>query len=126
VCKTLFFGGVRGLNPGPCIYYALSLPTELSSRGQVCKTLYTNELKLNCELLTRIDFLPMFHQINCKNAFHAFQTIYFKGQRDTDHFRLITYNFLLIYYTRRSMPTTVTEEFNFDVGKESKWKYGRL
>ncbi|AES61186.1 phloem protein [Medicago truncatula] len=27
-----FFGGVRGSNPEPCIYYALSLPIELSSR----------------------------------------------------------------------------------------------
>jgi hypothetical protein len=26
------FGGGRGLKPRPCIYYALSLPTELSSR----------------------------------------------------------------------------------------------
>jgi len=26
-----FFGGGQGLNPGPCIYYALSLPTELCS-----------------------------------------------------------------------------------------------
>ena len=29
---VFFFGVGRGLNPGPCIYYALSLPTELSSR----------------------------------------------------------------------------------------------
>jgi len=29
----MFFGGGRGLNPRPCIYYALSLPTELNSRG---------------------------------------------------------------------------------------------
>jgi len=28
-----FFGGGRVLNPIPCIYYALSLPIELSSRG---------------------------------------------------------------------------------------------
>ena len=27
-----FFGGVRGSNPGPCIYYALSLSTKLSSQ----------------------------------------------------------------------------------------------
>jgi len=27
------FGGGWGLNPGPCIFYALSLSTELSSRG---------------------------------------------------------------------------------------------
>jgi len=32
-----FFGGGRGLYPGPCIYYVLSLPTELSLRGH---TLY--------------------------------------------------------------------------------------
>jgi len=56
----------------------------------MCKTLDTNELKINRELLTIIDFLPMFHQINSKNAFHAFQTIYFKGQKDKDHFLLIT------------------------------------
>lgn len=30
------FGG-RGLNPRPCIYYALSLTTELSSQEQACK-----------------------------------------------------------------------------------------
>jgi ribonuclease HI len=28
-----FFGGGRGLNPGPCIFYALSILTELCSRG---------------------------------------------------------------------------------------------
>jgi len=28
-----FFGSGRGLNPGPCIFYALSQPTELSSQG---------------------------------------------------------------------------------------------
>jgi len=33
VSTKLFFCGGRGLNPGPCIYHALSLPTELSSRG---------------------------------------------------------------------------------------------
>jgi hypothetical protein len=27
-----FFGGIRDSNPRPCIYYTLSLPTELSSR----------------------------------------------------------------------------------------------
>jgi len=27
-----FFGGGRGSNLGPCIFYALSIPTELSSR----------------------------------------------------------------------------------------------
>ena len=27
--------GVRGSNPGPCINYAVSLPTELSSREPV-------------------------------------------------------------------------------------------
>jgi len=30
-----FFGGGQGSNFRPCIYYALSLPTELSSRGQL-------------------------------------------------------------------------------------------
>jgi len=29
----LIFGGGKCLNPEPCIYYALSIPTELSSRG---------------------------------------------------------------------------------------------
>jgi len=28
------FGGGRGSNPGPCIFYVLSIPTKLSSRGQ--------------------------------------------------------------------------------------------
>jgi len=31
----IFFYGGRSLNLGPCIFYALSLPTELSSRGQL-------------------------------------------------------------------------------------------
>jgi len=30
---TMFFVSVRGSNHGPCIYYVLSLLTELSSRG---------------------------------------------------------------------------------------------
>ena len=30
-----FFCGGRGLNLGPCIYYALSLPTEWSSQGRL-------------------------------------------------------------------------------------------
>ena len=34
----VFPGGDRDSNPGPCIYYALSLSTELSSRG-ICKCL---------------------------------------------------------------------------------------
>jgi len=36
LCKfplpSIFFGGGRDLNPRPCIYYALSMLTELSSR----------------------------------------------------------------------------------------------
>jgi len=31
--RIYIFGSGRGLNPGPCIFYALSQPTELSSRG---------------------------------------------------------------------------------------------
>jgi len=31
--KIDFFCGVRGSNLGPCIYYALSIPTELCSHG---------------------------------------------------------------------------------------------
>lgn len=38
----IFFGGGRGSNPGPCIFYALSIPTELSSRGLNIMTLITN------------------------------------------------------------------------------------
>jgi hypothetical protein len=35
VKKTMFFFcGGQDLNPGPCIYYALSIPTELSLRRQ--------------------------------------------------------------------------------------------
>jgi len=30
---VLFFGGGRGSNHEPCIYYALFIPIELSSRG---------------------------------------------------------------------------------------------
>ena len=33
-CFFFVFCGGRGLNPEPCIYYALSLLIELSSRGQ--------------------------------------------------------------------------------------------
>jgi hypothetical protein len=32
ILQLSFFGGVRGSNPKPCIYYASSLPTELSSQ----------------------------------------------------------------------------------------------
>jgi len=31
---VFFFGGGRGSNPGPYIFYALFIPTELSSRRQ--------------------------------------------------------------------------------------------
>jgi len=39
VCYSFFkekitFSDDWGLNPGPCIHYALSISTELSSRGQ--------------------------------------------------------------------------------------------
>jgi len=37
--SRLFFGGGRGLNPEPCIYYVLFLPTELSSQGFYLYTL---------------------------------------------------------------------------------------
>jgi len=30
----IFFSVGRGLNPEPCMFYVLSLPIELSSRGQ--------------------------------------------------------------------------------------------
>jgi hypothetical protein len=33
--SAAFFGGGRGSNPGPYIFYALSIPTELSSRGHI-------------------------------------------------------------------------------------------
>ena len=33
--KFLFFCGGRDLNPEPCIFYALSIPTELNSREQL-------------------------------------------------------------------------------------------
>jgi hypothetical protein len=33
--KNSVVGGVRGSNPKPCIYYASSLPTELSSQGLI-------------------------------------------------------------------------------------------
>jgi len=32
-CLVHFFGGGRDLNPRPCIYYALSIPTERNSQG---------------------------------------------------------------------------------------------
>jgi hypothetical protein len=37
-----FLGGGQGLNPGPCIYYALCIPTELSSRGHSMPFIYTS------------------------------------------------------------------------------------
>jgi hypothetical protein len=43
LCGRFFFG-VRGLNPGPCIYYALPLSTELSSRGLLCGCLILSDL----------------------------------------------------------------------------------
>jgi len=41
----LLFGGGRDLNPGPCIFYALSIPIELSS--QDCYYFTNNLIKLN-------------------------------------------------------------------------------
>jgi hypothetical protein len=49
--QYFFFSG-RGLNPGPCIYYALSIPTELSSRELNLNTLiapYTLWLEKNAD-----------------------------------------------------------------------------
>ena len=40
---TSFFCGGRGLNPGPCIFYALSLSTELNSREHINTTSNTNK-----------------------------------------------------------------------------------
>jgi len=37
--KAFLFCGGRGLNLEPCIFYALFIPTELSSRGQSLNTL---------------------------------------------------------------------------------------
>ena len=56
----LFFCGGRGLNPGHCIYYALSIPTELSSRGQtmvICN--------IPSSVILKISFIR-----RCKNNFH--------------------------------------------------------
>ena len=40
----VFFGGIRDSNPRPCIYYVLSLPTELSSRRHsTVYVMYDNE-----------------------------------------------------------------------------------
>jgi hypothetical protein len=41
-----FFCGGLGLNPRPCIYYALLIPTQLSSRGTM-KDICTREFNLN-------------------------------------------------------------------------------
>jgi len=43
-CASVFFCGHRGLNLRTCIYYALSLPTELSSRRQLYKCLFSSFL----------------------------------------------------------------------------------
>jgi len=37
--------GVRGSNPDPCIYYALSMPIELISRGQFFRILQKLQLR---------------------------------------------------------------------------------
>jgi len=39
----MFFGGGRGFNPGPCIFYALSILTELSSQRQKNIYVFSNE-----------------------------------------------------------------------------------
>lgn len=36
--QYIFFGSDRGLNPDPCVFYALSKSTELSSRGHMSNT----------------------------------------------------------------------------------------
>jgi len=37
---TFFFFDGRDSNPGHCIYYAMFIPTELNSRGQISDDLY--------------------------------------------------------------------------------------
>jgi len=54
-----FFGSGRGLNPGLCIFYALSQPTELSSRGQKKRHVF-NKIK-NIEI-----FIIVFNFEICK------------------------------------------------------------
>jgi len=39
---NFFFCGGRGLNLRPCIYYALSIPTELNSREQINELFVTH------------------------------------------------------------------------------------
>ena len=43
----LFFGGGQDSNPGPCLFYALFIPTELSSRGHVWYGLCKNGLNFD-------------------------------------------------------------------------------
>jgi len=50
------FCGGRGSNPGPCIYYALSVPTEISSRGQV-----------QCNLNVVLAILPLIIYYRARN-----------------------------------------------------------
>jgi len=42
-----FFCGGRGSNPKPCIYYALSIQTELSSQGDIHIMFVTSLLIFN-------------------------------------------------------------------------------
>ena len=48
IWETFFCGG-RGLNPCPCIYYSLSIPTELSSGGLLFGQLNIHITSFFCE-----------------------------------------------------------------------------
>lgn len=77
-----FFGGDRRLNPGPCLHYALSIRTELSSRGQYCMRLL--ELKkiqnlktVSNKKLLRVVFLPKKKKLRVASQ----EIVFFKRER---------------------------------------------
>jgi hypothetical protein len=55
-----FFCGGRYLNPGPCIFYALSVPTELCSRGHIMDWFRLYNLKPSLDLFILNGILLIF------------------------------------------------------------------
>jgi len=69
-CCFVFCGG-RGSNPVPCIYYALSLPTELSSRGQQAVVLILNQgYTTKKKSLIKVTFPSSIWFSDCQNLQH--------------------------------------------------------
>ena len=80
--SIFFFCGGRSLNPKPCIFYALSLPIELSSRGLLIFIFYATKNSTHIYFLfNTLHWLPyisinicsLFHLILLKLQFHINQ-----------------------------------------------------